>query len=38
LTDHVARELYDLEAAEIMGGMPASSPERIPAYGTAAAA
>lgn len=38
LTDHVARELYDLEAAEVMGGAPAPGPEGVPALGTAAAA
>ena len=38
LTDHVARELYDLEAADVMGGMPAPVREGIPALGTAAAA
>ena len=38
LTDHVARELYDLEAADVMGGMPPPVREGIPALGTAAAA
>jgi phosphonate transport system ATP-binding protein len=38
LTDHVARELYDLEAADVMGGMPVPTPEGVPALGTAAAA
>jgi phosphonate transport system ATP-binding protein len=38
LTDHVARELYDLEAADVMGGMPVPVPEGVPALGTAAAA
>ncbi|RTM12627.1 MAG: phosphonate ABC transporter ATP-binding protein [Bradyrhizobiaceae bacterium] len=38
LTDHVARELYDLEAAEVMGGIPVPGPEGVPALGTAAAA
>jgi phosphonate transport system ATP-binding protein len=38
LTDHVARELYDLEAADVMGGMPVPAPEGVPAFGTAAAA
>jgi phosphonate transport system ATP-binding protein len=38
LTDHVARELYDLEAADVMGGAPAPVPEGVPALGTAAAA
>ena len=38
LTDHVARELYDLEAADVMGAMPAPAPAGVPALGTAAAA
>jgi phosphonate transport system ATP-binding protein len=38
LTDLVARELYDLEAADVMGGSPAPLPEGVPALGTAAAA
>ena len=38
LTDHVARELYDLEAADVMGGVSAPAPEGVPALGTAAAA
>ena len=38
LTDHVARELYDLEAADVMGGTPAPAPAGVPALGTAAAA
>jgi phosphonate transport system ATP-binding protein len=38
LTDLVARELYDLEAADVMGGVPAPAPEGVPALGTAAAA
>jgi phosphonate transport system ATP-binding protein len=38
LTDHVARELYDLEATDVMGGTPVPAPEGIPALGTAAAA
>ena len=38
LTEHVARELYDLEAADVMGGTPVPAPEGIPALGTAAAA
>lgn len=38
LTDHVARELYDLEAADVMGAMPVPAPEGVPALGTAAAA
>jgi phosphonate transport system ATP-binding protein len=38
LTEHVARELYDLEATEVMGGVPLPVPEGVPALGTAAAA
>ena len=38
LTDRVARELYDLEAADVMGGASAPAPEGVPALGTAAAA
>jgi phosphonate transport system ATP-binding protein len=38
LTEHVARELYDLEATEVMGGVPLPAPEGVPALGTAAAA
>jgi phosphonate transport system ATP-binding protein len=40
LTEHIARELYDLEANEVMGGSPRQDPSdsRIPALGTAAAA
>ena len=40
LTDHIARELYDLEANEVMGGAPAHAPDdaAVPALGTAAAA
>jgi phosphonate transport system ATP-binding protein len=38
LTEHVARELYDLEAADVMGGPPAPVRQGIPALGTAAAA
>ena len=40
LTDHIARELYDLEANEVMGGKPADVPRdsTIPALGAAAAA
>ncbi|MBR0983867.1 phosphonate ABC transporter ATP-binding protein [Bradyrhizobium liaoningense] len=38
LTDHVARELYDLEAADVMGTMPVPAPAGVPALGTAAAA
>ena len=45
LTERVARELYDLEATEVMGGELAGSevlgglpPAGVPALGTAAAA
>src|SRR5258706_3759548 len=40
LTEHIARELYDLEADEVMGASTAQNPgdSRIPALGTAAAA
>ena len=40
LTDHIARELYDLEANEVMGGAPAHAPavSGVPALDTAAAA
>ncbi|MCK1283231.1 phosphonate ABC transporter ATP-binding protein [Bradyrhizobium sp. 44] len=38
LTEHVARELYDLEAADVMGGTPAPVRQGIPVLGTAAAA
>jgi phosphonate transport system ATP-binding protein len=40
LTERVARELYDLEADEVMGGAAEQYPtdSRIPALGTAAAA
>jgi phosphonate transport system ATP-binding protein len=40
LTDHIARELYDLEANEVMGGAPVHVPAELtdPALGTAAAA
>lgn len=39
LTDQVARELYDLEAADVMGPSPLPQPigRQIPAFGTAAA-
>lgn len=37
LTEHVARELYDLEATEVMGGAPMPVPEGVPAYGSVAA-
>ncbi|MDO9563608.1 MAG: ATP-binding cassette domain-containing protein, partial [Bradyrhizobium sp.] len=40
LTDHIARELYDLEADEMMGVTPGQHPaeSETPALGTAAAA
>jgi phosphonate transport system ATP-binding protein len=40
LTDHVARELYDLEADDVMGAAPEATPgaAAIPALGNAAAA
>ena len=38
LTEHIARELYDLEANEVMGGAHMPVPEGVPALGTAAAA
>lgn len=38
LTDRIARELYDLEANEVMGGAPTAAPEGVPALGSAAAA
>ncbi|MDB5564005.1 MAG: Phosphonate transporter PhnC, ATP-binding [Tardiphaga sp.] len=40
LTEHIARELYDLEADEVMGTMPGPVPAgvRIPEFGTAAVA
>jgi phosphonate transport system ATP-binding protein len=39
LTEHIARELYDLEADEVMGEAPRGRTESmIPALGTAAAA
>jgi phosphonate transport system ATP-binding protein len=40
LTEHIARELYDLEADEVMGASARKDPgnSRIPALGTAAAA
>ncbi len=39
LTDHIARELYDLEANDVMGGTPVHVPADItdPALGTVAA-
>jgi hypothetical protein len=39
LTDQIARELYDLEANEVMGAASGERPsDSIPALGTAAAA
>jgi len=40
LTDHIARELYDLEADDVMGSAPAQAPggAAMPELGTAAAA
>ena len=40
LTDHIARELYDLEANEVMGDAPMDVPidSKVPALGNAAAA
>ena len=40
LTDRIARELYDLEADEVMGAAPEQVPDhsRLPALGTVAAA
>jgi phosphonate transport system ATP-binding protein len=38
LTEHIARELYDLEANEVMGGANAPADQAIPALGEAAAA
>jgi phosphonate transport system ATP-binding protein len=40
LTEYIARELYDLEADEVMGtaSVPDPADSRIPALGTAAAA
>jgi phosphonate transport system ATP-binding protein len=40
LTDHIARELYDLEANEVMGAAPIEAPasRNVPALGEAAAA
>ena len=32
LTDHIARELYDLEADEVMGAAPAQAPDRFDAF------
>ena len=38
LTDRVARELYDLEADEALGALPAAARDRAPALGAVAAA
>ena len=40
LTDHIARELYDLEANDVIGAAPLPVPDgaTAPALGTAAAA
>jgi phosphonate transport system ATP-binding protein len=40
LTENIARELYDLEADEVMGTMPGhvAAADRVPAYGSAAVA
>ena len=40
LTDHIARELYDLEANDVMGAAPMPAPDAatVPALGSAAAA
>ena len=38
LTEHIARELYDLEANDVMGAAPTEAPTAIPALGKAAAA
>jgi phosphonate transport system ATP-binding protein len=38
LTEHIARELYDLEADEVMGSLPAAAAVRVPVYGNAAVA
>jgi len=40
LTDLIARELYDLEANDVMGAAPAAAPDgaAVPELGTAAAA
>jgi phosphonate transport system ATP-binding protein len=38
LTEQIARELYDLEANEVMGGAAEQDAGAIPALGTAAAA
>jgi phosphonate transport system ATP-binding protein len=40
LTDHIARELYDLEANDVIGAAPLPVPDAasVPAFGSAAAA
>jgi phosphonate transport system ATP-binding protein len=38
LTEHIARELYDLEANDVMGATPTEAPAAIPALGKVAAA
>src|SRR5246127_1799510 len=38
LTDHIASELYDLEANEVMGAAPTEAPPAIPVLGKVAAA
>jgi phosphonate transport system ATP-binding protein len=38
LTDHIARELYDLEANDVIGAAAAQAPAAIPALGKVAAA
>jgi phosphonate transport system ATP-binding protein len=38
LTDHIARELYDLEANEVMGAVPVGTPDAAAILGKAAAA
>jgi phosphonate transport system ATP-binding protein len=38
LTEHIARELYDLEADEVMGSAHMPTPTRVPEYGVAAVA
>jgi phosphonate transport system ATP-binding protein len=38
LTEHIARELYDLEADEVMGSAHMPTPVRVPEYGVAAVA
>jgi phosphonate transport system ATP-binding protein len=38
LTEHIARELYDLEADEAMGSAHMPTPTRVPEYGVAAVA